>query len=133
MTNKDAAEILRDHNEWRRGERDDWTGDVKAIGQAIDQAVKALVLAEKLVKLHTKWTIEGEPKQVLGPKIGNAVESWQKQKRGKRGIKATNIIEAKSADHCKADRIRTVQKLCVDLRRKRNVEKGTGKNANANE
>ena len=86
MTNKDAAEILRKYNEWRRGGRDEM-GDVKAIGQAIDQAVNALILADKLVKLHTKWMIDGEPERALGPKIGKTVETWRREKRRRKTCK----------------------------------------------
>lgn len=37
-----AADILRRHNKWRRGEKGYYMGDVKELGEAIDLAVLAL-------------------------------------------------------------------------------------------
>jgi len=48
MTNQQAAQILRDHNEWRRDRSDDAPKGMpksynpELLGQAIDTAVKAL-------------------------------------------------------------------------------------------
>lgn len=41
MTNREAAKILRKHNQWRRGKNDDYF-DVMKIGVAIDRAVLVL-------------------------------------------------------------------------------------------
>ena len=60
MDNNEAREILIEHNQWRRGEKDDfqWVNGetAKLIGQAIDCAIQALGDVEEVEPVQDEFT-----------------------------------------------------------------------------
>ena len=61
MKTKEAAEILKKHNSWRRGETDEMQ-EPKKIGEAIDRSIKieskVEILRKKLKKIESDIVLQ---------------------------------------------------------------------------
>lgn len=64
MNTEDAVKILKQHNEWRRGntENDEMVVSAKTIGIAIDTLTEHFennVVLDAVIKCEHKWCIDG--------------------------------------------------------------------------